>query len=391
MHTYSLRKSYNSRFMITTHYFQKLYKLNEIVEIKDKEYFNKEEYGYLYIFPQFKLFIPCKEILNKFYLSDKFIEKMLFSARIEEVIDSYEFLSINNTCNKMHRSSNILKLICNKNISKKTIKFLSRILFDKRIKEIYDYHYFQKVINSNEQIKSYFPYIGTLIINANISTYDNIHIVENFTTTIPNYFSHIFYATNKNTPISAYKTIELKHYYSNYITNDKYETFHKKVIESLSKDYSFKLISYAIDQNILDYSTTLIYAKSSYYIYFSYSLIEYKQERILIIYFSNEDYLNRNYIFRNFNVNDVDEFIRKISHLINKGQTNYDEIKKYVKEYYEINFYPFNIPLSFFFTDRDKVLDLIEYLTNFLNNDFQKNINYFTLHRNYKYEDKDFY
>jgi hypothetical protein len=387
---------YTSYFNINTSYFQKLYKFNEIFNSLENTNFKDEEWAYLYIFPQFKLVIPCRLILEKFYLSDKHIKNVLYSARSQDLYTSYEFLPTSfkkpNLENISYdKSSNyILKINCKKYISTSTIKFISRLLYDKRINDIFDYYYIQRVLKKDLYLKSYIPYIGTLHIKADISVIDNIHLVTEFDTTLPDYFPSIFYSFREIHSANNYKEIKLKNFRSNYYLNkNKIEDpFHKEIIQNLLDNNTFKLIEYKSNQDIVDYLTKLDYL---YCINFTYTLIKYRNEKILIIYFSNEDYLNRNFIFRNFNHPNIDEFIKSIIHLINNGQLNYKEIKRFVKVQYNIKFYPFNIPTSFFLSRKYKVLDLMNYIEEYLNGNFQKIINYFSSKRNYIFKKDDFY
>lgn len=389
---------YKSNFNIKTSYFQKLYKFSEIFNYSENINFKNEEWAYLYIFPQFKLVIPCRLILEKFYLSDKHIKNVLYSARSQDLYTSYEFLPTSLKKPNLEdisydKSSNyILKINCKKSISTSTIKFISKLLYDKRIHDIFDYHYIQQVLEKNSYLKSYIPFIGTLQIQANISVVGNIHLVTEFDTNLPDYFPSIFYSFPEIHSTNNYKEIKSKNFRSNYYLNkNKIEDpFHKEIIHYLLENNTFKLIDYKCNQDILDYLTKLDYYNYIYCINFSYTLVEYKNEKILIIYFSNEDYLNRNFIFRNFNHPNIDEFIKSIIHLIN-GQLNYKEIKRFVKVQYKIRFYPFNIPTSFFLSRKYKVLDLMNYIEAYLNNNFQKIINYFSSKQNRIFKKDNFY
>ena len=322
---------YTASYNVKTSYFQKLYKFNEIFDSIEKINFNGEEWAYLYIFPQFKLVIPCRLILEKYYLSDKHIKGVLYSARSQDLYKNYEFLPVSFRKANLEKisydkSSNyILKINCKKYISTNTIKFLSRLLYDKRINDIFDYHCIQQVLKKDLYLKSYIPHIGTLQIKADISVIDNIHIITQFDTTLPDYFPSIFYSFEENPLVKDYKEIKSKNFKSNYFLNKSRmeDPFHKEIIKNLSDNNIFKLIDYKSNQDILYYLTKPDYNDYIYCIYFLYTLIEYKNERILIIYFSNEDYLNRNLIFRNFYYPEVDEFIKSIIHLLNDGQFNY--------------------------------------------------------------------
>ncbi|MDX3960571.1 hypothetical protein Q6A78_09215 [Aliarcobacter skirrowii] len=119
--------TYSSNFNIKTSYFQKLYKFNEIFKSTNKINFNGEEWAYLYIFSNFKLVIPCKLILEKYYLSDKHIKNILYAARSQDLYSTYEFVPVSNVKPTLKNlsydtSSNyILKINCKKNISKNNL------------------------------------------------------------------------------------------------------------------------------------------------------------------------------------------------------------------------------------------------------------------------------
>ncbi len=389
--------SYSSRFNFKTSYFQKLYKFNEIFDSPNNINFNGEEWAYLYIFNHFKLVIPCKLILEKYYLSNKQIKNILYSARSQELYSNYEFLpacpiipSLNDL--KYNIMSNyILKINYKKKLSLNTIKFLAILLYDKRILNIFNYHFIQKAINKDSYFKTYFPYIGDININADILVIGDIHIVVRFDTVLPNYVPYIFYSYEEPSLSNNYKKIKLTNFkYYKYLDQTIIRNnFHKQIIQYLSAITTFKLIEHKINQNVFDYPVNLKYPKYMYCIDFSYTLVEYKKERILIIYFLNEDYLNRNFIFKEFYYLEIDEFISFILHFLVNEEFSYEKLKKFVEDKYNIKFYPFNVPMDFFSSRSYKVGDLLNHIRIYLDKNFEQTIDYFSSKSDYKFKKED--
>lgn len=383
-------------FTIKTQYFQKLYQVKDILPSLENTYLNKNEWVYLFIFPQHKLIIPTNLILKKYFMNSRILSDAINSGRIEDLYHNYEFISTKaqnpdiNNINFDKYSDYVLKINCEKNCTIPVLKILSNILFDKRIHNMFNYYYIQKTIyNEHNYLKTYFPFIGkfTIISNDFIHINDTI-IIKEFTNSLPHYTNSIFYSKVNSKEKNIYKKIKLRKSYhlinlwgKDYFYKDPiHEEIVQIMLENTVRNKDLKLVKYKTNQNILNYTSNLKYENIVYNIFFTYTLINYNKEQILIIYFSSQDYYHKNFLFRNFHLNDIDKFICSISHLLIKGCKNYKEIEKYTLNHFNTNFYPLNIPSAFFKSQRYTPSDYINYLKDFINNDFNKHIIEFNLY-----------
>lgn len=319
-------------FNIISKYRQNLYQIknilleNEIYKIKNLD---KDEWAYVFIYSNCRLIIPCKFIIKHFYLKNKTLEKALRSGNINHLFYNFSFESSN------FESSNMV-IYNERQCSSITALFIARILFDKRIENIFYYHFFQLCTTKNQnlnKLRSFFPTFGKIEINGNFTKIidklkKNTYVLESFSpyTNLKGPFNDVIYFDYiKNQKIRKefsslidinidpnriyYKSDETYFLYKSYF-NDKYLSLNIYLTNLGCKITYLSSIKYLHEyvDNFNNYDKSTIYNYCFYYLAFNFNFRNY-----LLIFF-DENELNNIWLFENFhkNIFNIDKFLRNI-------------------------------------------------------------------------------
>lgn len=323
-----MKVSYNNyqNFSIMCRYRQKLYQIKDILEeneIEQIKNLNGNEWAYVFIYYDKKLIIPCKHILKQFYFKNKTIENALIKGNINHLFDNFSFISSNIIINNVKKCSSITSL------------FIARMIYDKRIENIFYYHFFQLITTKNKNLnllRSFFPTFGKIHIIGNFTKITDefkkdLYILESFSnyTNLNGPFNDVLYfeyiknqeiqkkfsdLTNINVDPNRiyYQSDETyflgkSYFYEKYLSLDIYLANLGCKIKELSKPkYIYEYIK--------DFNN---YEKSTIYNYtFCYIVFNFDSKNYLIIFFDNNE-LNDIWIIENFNdIVNIEEFLTNI-------------------------------------------------------------------------------
>lgn len=355
---------------IMCRYGQKLYQIENILNDEQSSYLptlNKKEWAYVFVGKDYKLIIPCKHIINRFYACNTKMKKALISGNIDDLYNSYTFKSLkNNSC------YSIVSIDNTKICSSISALLLARIFYDKRIKDFFYYHFFQIATTGNSNLnllKSYFPTFGKIQINGKYtlikdSENKDTYILDSFSkyVNLLGPFYDIEYNRYKNVDVIIEKFSNLT---SKEIASDKIY-FNAKEDYFLGKEiFSIFLIDlepYLINLKCtihftseIQYTEDYIYSFENYdkfviYNYgFYYILLEYnKKEYLVLVFDSNE--IDTFWIFENYNLsnNETLEFLKQLFkfYFMTTMKVNTQNFTKlYDVNFNSVNKYSYNSPL----------------------------------------------
>lgn len=386
-----MKVSYNNyqNSSIMCRYRQKLYQIKNILEeneIEQIKNLNGNEWAYVFIYHDKKLIIPCKHILKQFYLKNKTMENALIEGNINHLFDNFSFISSNIIINNVKKCSSITSL------------FIARMIYDKRIENIFYYHFFQLITTKNKNLnllRSFFPTFGKIHIIGNFTKITDefkkeLYILESFSnyTNLNGPFNDVLYfeyiknqeiqkkfsdLTNINVDPNRiyYQSDETyflgkSYFYEKYLSLDIYLANLGCKIKELSKPkYIYEYIK--------DFDN---YEKSTIYNYtFCYIVFNFDSKNYLIIFFDNNE-LNDIWIIENFNdIVNIEEFLTNIFQYtyMSTLKININSFcEKYNLKFQSMNNYTISSNINTIIHENIDIKKIIEIALFNLNNEYNK-------------------
>jgi hypothetical protein len=350
----------HANFNIINTYKQKLYKIKDVLDediIENIQILNKLEWCYVFIGIDYKLIIPCKLILEKFYFVNQIMKDALLKGHIKDLYNYYEFIP-----NKFGFD---VKIDNNHKCTSRACLLLARMFFDERIMNYFKYHFFQLAVKKNRNtnnIRSYFPSFGKLNIYGKfkkilLGNKKDIYILDSFSayTYLYGPFNDLIYNNYMNKVKQLYKFSQLNHkkldsnriyyqsdesylygkkmFYDGYINLEKHlERLHCKVKYSSEIKYLKKYIN-----TFFNYSIDVVYNYGFYYLELSLNKIEY-----LVLVFNRFEGIEDFWVFENIEskIDDIDLFLKELFKYVYMNENKIDLKEFTLKK--RIVFYSFN-------------------------------------------------
>lgn len=189
---------------------------------------NTAEWGYLFEYKKYKLFIPCESIYKYFYANDKTLNNIISKGSPFEYYFDYKI------------QNNIVEIHQNKRFSKYYTIHFSKIYSNKVYLNGFFYHFFQKYIKKSKNgIISIIPTFEKFRINTNYKELKNnfLLITEIHEDDIKYPFNTIFCYQHSSDKVIKHK-IELK---EKFVSN-LYNNFYINISRKINNDQDLKII-----------------------------------------------------------------------------------------------------------------------------------------------------